>query len=120
MIHYNSPENQKERANVVPLSMDELEFITQVMNIEFKYAKEISIAQRLIWDYENLQHMRETAPVWISVNDRLPEPKTSVLVCTDAGVKPSYFDIHKNFYSGFDILTKSVTHWQPLPQSPTK
>ena len=122
MIHYNSPEHQKERANVVPLTMDEMHELANYINMHGHYLSKqfIRVFQRLIWDYENLQHMRETLPVWISVNDRLPEPDTAVLIYANTGIRTCYFDSTGDFYSGSAILTKFITHWQPLPQLPTK
>jgi len=121
MIHYNSPKHQKERANVVPLNMDDLKSIQKYLNAYLPIEKTVfDLFQRLIWDYENLQHMRETAPVWISVNDRLPENDTAVLIYTDRGILTCYYDSAGDFYSGAAILTKFVTHWKPLPQTPTK
>jgi len=70
MIHYNDPKYQQERANVKPLSVEEIQQcidgINQLIHNTREYtpySQDLSIIanlQRLIWDYENLQHMRET------------------------------------------------------------
>ena len=122
MIHYNSPEHQKERANVVPLSMEEITELIKYLNIYENYTPKAfqERMQRLIYDWENLTHMRETAPVWISVSDSLPEPDTAVLIYANTGIQTCYFDSTGDFYSGSAILTEFITHWQPLPQTPTK
>ena len=52
---------------------------------------------------------------WISVKDRLPEPKTVVLAhCTNGRMLTvGYFD------KDLEYLTSGrVTHWQPLPEPP--
>lgn len=69
--------------------------------------------------------LEESIPRWISVEDRLPENLTSVIVHRkDGGVFIwEYFDTsptdecwvddNMNVYSFYD-----VTHWQPLPEPP--
>ena len=55
---------------------------------------------------------------WISVNDGLPEDGKLVLACNID--KPTYFAFYSkgDFLDIMDaeILTKYVTHWQPLPE----
>lgn len=59
----------------------------------------------------------EAEPVngWISVKDRLPEPKTKVLAhCTNGRMLTvGYFDKDLEF-----LKSGRVTHWMPLPQKP--
>lgn len=56
---------------------------------------------------------------WISVDDRLPETETTVLICTKRG------DIFSSWASNEDVFwfygeegDNRVTHWQPLPALP--
>ena len=72
--------------------------------------------------------LRARVPQWISVNDRLPEPFTPVLVYRKSfGTLPSYISIYNivlwNDYTQVwtdEIKTwKAVTpHWMPLPEPP--
>jgi len=122
MIHYNSPEHQKERANVVPLSMDEIQELVKYVNDNHKTGLFENVIQRFIYDYENLSHIRETMQVWISVNDRLPETEIEVL---------SYCGKYKNIFTcvltqewgwtenSDDMIKIFPTHWMPLPEKPT-
>lgn len=54
---------------------------------------------------------------WISVDDRLPEPETWVLVFARQG---SYTNLKVDYITRDGIWLKSVcvTHWQPLPEPP--
>ena len=60
---------------------------------------------------------------WISVKDRLPEPNIKVMVHSKRC--PHFFAIRKNrqhapweFLDG-DTCHEKITHWMPLPASPT-
>ena len=57
-----------------------------------------------------------TASNWISVEDKLPEPYTMVLVYT------GYKTIDMIFYSEISGWNRcpNVTHWMPLPQPPKR
>lgn len=54
---------------------------------------------------------------WISVDDRLPEPNTWVLVFARQG---SYMNLKVDYITRDGIWFNSmrVTHWQPLPEPP--
>lgn len=55
--------------------------------------------------------------VWISVEDRLPEKNTSVLVSTDNGIVFQCLYA----YDGWDLWVRNavnITHWMPLPEPP--
>lgn len=67
---------------------------------------------------------------WISIEERLPEPETEVLVAFDDGYvwamwqKWSLADEYEEGESPFDYYkdvgagTHTVTHWMPLPKPP--
>ena len=56
---------------------------------------------------------------WISVKDRLPEEKQSVLVHYVDGWMPIAFLLNGKWYqSGGETSWLSVTHWMPLPEAP--
>ncbi|MCP2041742.1 hypothetical protein L1281_002356 [Neisseria sp. HSC-16F19] len=60
---------------------------------------------------------------WINVNDRLPEPGSSYLVCVDYGSHSRrcirQFAAVKDWRAdSFDIGLGTVTHWQPIPEPP--
>lgn len=80
------------------------------------------------------KQLRDAVPKWISVEERMPEHGTDVLVLTAPGtlslgkncVVAEYIHprmeksgVFINFYAGYDdknIL--AVTHWMPLPEPP--
>ena len=56
---------------------------------------------------------------WISVEDRLPETETSVLVCTERGyIFLSWASNEDVFWFYNEDEDDRVTHWQPLPEPP--
>lgn len=61
---------------------------------------------------------------WIPCSERLPEDDSTVWVTYINYGKEltatAYYDLESGYwYIGyFDYKTKSVTHWQPLPQPP--
>ena len=68
-----------------------------------------------------------TVPQWISVEDRLPEPKHEFdarnwyLVALSSGVvKELAYEFHNHsvFGYGWRETAYPVTHWMPLPQPP--
>lgn len=53
---------------------------------------------------------------WISVDERLPEMNTCVLVAADGGVDIAYYcDIG---WMMDTLGNEPVTHWMPLPEPP--
>ena len=54
---------------------------------------------------------------WISVKNRLPEPKTMCIVSTDEGVRQSFFAPTKRF-AITQLYGIKVTHWIPMPDLP--
>lgn len=78
MINYNStdPEHIKERQNVVPPTIEEVEYIVDILNGSFEGTdwfaeKHISILQRLIYDYENKSHFHDVVGGWEGVSPEL-------------------------------------------------
>lgn len=63
---------------------------------------------------------------WISVKDRLPQPKRRVLVFGDDGIFTGYRDDYEdhswNCYPAGsyaeDTLVFGITHWMPLSEEP--
>lgn len=55
--------------------------------------------------------------MWISVDDRLPEENTTVIVATYNGIVFQCLYA----YDGWDLWDGNevnITHWQPMPQPP--
>lgn len=68
---------------------------------------------------------------WISVNDRMPEECTSVLVCDAYRVCADEREPHIAYFDKGDWVSLAwwdysqyafpkVTHWMPLPKPPSK
>ena len=58
-----------------------------------------------------------TVQEWVSVEDRLPEENTTVIVATDNGIVSQCL----YSYDGWDLWDDNdvnITHWQPMPQPP--
>lgn len=87
-------------------------------------------------DYSNVIDMIDYAPTvdvapvkhWISVKDRLPEPKTWAIVYIEypspvleleRGIQKTN-NIKKLFYDGKGFYNDygNITHWMPLPEPP--
>ena len=68
-----------------------------------------------------------TVPEWISVDDRLPEPKHEfdarnwyLVALSNGVVKELAYELHNHsvFGYGWRETAYPVTHWMPLPQPP--
>ena len=67
-----------------------------------------------------------TVPQWISVNDRLPEPKHEfarnwyLVALSNGVVKELAYEFHNHpvFGYGWRETAYPVTHWMPLPELP--
>ncbi len=57
-----------------------------------------------------------TKQEWISVEDRLPEKQTAVLVCFDNDCISTDFIASSGMW--YDHWHKTITHWMPLPTPP--
>jgi hypothetical protein len=57
---------------------------------------------------------------WISVEDRLPEPETDILISDGRLVRMSflYEDYSGHCFANDDLLLDEITHWMPLPEPP--
>lgn len=67
-----------------------------------------------------LQERRE-ADKWISVKDRMPEPRVAVMVyCPEYKNQycAFYEDKHWQVFGAYDTVWNEVTHWKPLSQDP--
>lgn len=64
--------------------------------------------------------VRAAQSEWISVEERLPETETSVLVFTERGyIFLSWASNEDVFWFYNEDENDRVTHWQPLPAPPT-
>lgn len=68
-------------------------------------------------------HTSQKEKEWISVKDKLPEEKVKVLVCLTYGsgkeeIQTSYYVKRTESFDHF--MNDIITHWMPLPHSPTK
>ena len=65
-----------------------------------------------------VKHLRETAPRWISVKDRLPADYQEALVIFNYELIAVRFFCHGKWYSNGYEEKDTVTHWMPLPEPP--
>lgn len=72
------------------------------------------IIPKLAEEYKQFGNSEQVSG-WISVTERLPDNKTSVLICSGEFVHEAYFE-DGNFSNEYGMWYKSVTHWQPLPE----
>ena len=68
-------------------------------------------------------YRKQSVGEWISVEERLPEDETPVLVFTEKGsfyVGYYYKAVTNPCFTGFyaDSCKRNVTHWMPLPEPP--
>ena len=69
---------------------------------------------------EELADRRE-ADRWISVKERMPEPRVAVMVyCPERKTQycAFYADKHWQIFGSYDTVWGEVTHWKPLPKAP--
>ena len=71
--------------------------------------------------------LRARVPKWISVDDRLPEPKHEfdarnwyLVALSNGVVKELAYEFHNHsvFSYGWRETAYPVTHWMPLPEPP--
>ena len=70
--------------------------------------------------------LRARVPQWISVDDRLPEPKHEfarnwyLVALSNGVVKELAYEFHNHsvFGYGWRETAYPVTHWMPLPEPP--
>lgn len=61
----------------------------------------------------------DVAPVeWISVEDRLPEPESDVLLYSDGRVTHGHYSEWLKTFTAHALEVPRVTHWTPLPEPP--
>ena len=77
-----------------------------------------------VWMHQGIEKLADhliangiTVQEWVSVEDRLPEENTTVIVATDNRI------VFQCLYSydGWDLWDDNdvnITHWQPMPQPP--
>jgi len=53
---------------------------------------------------------------WISVSERLPEPRIDVWCNSDMGQMVGYYEENVETWYGRDYLELMVTAWMPLPE----
>lgn len=64
---------------------------------------------------------RRKADKWISVKERMPEPRVAVMVyCPEYKNQycAFYEDKHWQVFGAYDTVWHEVTHWKPLSQNP--
>ena len=125
MIVYNSPDHIEQRVNVKPLSLEEMNFLVKLLNnyIPSDNTGVMEALQSLIWDWENLSHMRETQPKWIDRNSQLPSKNETVLITDGKSVTIGNLSDHHMIncdYKNNNINYLTATHWQYSPEVPIK
>ena len=55
---------------------------------------------------------------WISVEDRLPDSDTHLIVCHDDGGVGTAFFYNDLFSRDWRSIFDDITHWMPLPEPP--
>lgn len=86
-----------------------------------QHCADLMAADERIEELEAVISKLETAaPKWISVKDRLPYSMERVLVCTTRGTfAPATYSPLTNSWIEHGQLLGKVTHWMPLPDTPT-
>lgn len=55
---------------------------------------------------------------WISVEDRLPNELSPLVIATEEWVNVGYFSKESGWFMFYNDSSVQVTHWQPLPSPP--
>jgi hypothetical protein len=73
---------------------------------------------------KQLQEAAEKYGIWVSVDDRLPEDNKVMLTYSQNNrVKKmsfGWYNYHYKCWFYYAQKKRSVTHWMPLPEPPTK
>lgn len=68
-LTYNSPERAKERAECVPPTTSEIQYVVQRLSNDYKGQYEpLFTIQRILDDYANLIHFRDVSGGWQGLN----------------------------------------------------
>ena len=76
-----------------------------------EYLEGAMVACYLTWQAAT----KAAVPQWIPVSERLPEDGANVLIFDKFGTHGSIYTL--NYYDGFMLKHKGVTHWMPLPST---
>jgi len=80
------------------------------------YPKSLGVQQALLQVWNECE--QDSTIQWVSVKNRFPSRRETVLFCTDMGY------VSQGYYVGAWIETfigteyTNVTHWMPLPEQP--
>lgn len=65
-----------------------------------------------------IEELLAAVPKWVSVEERLPEPRTVVLLFSHEGTFVGYMHDDKRFTVYASSYPERPTHWMPLPKAP--
>ena len=69
-----------------------------------------------VWDQIKDLPSAQPEQRWISVSERLPEPRIDVWCNSDMGQMVGYYEENVETWYGRDYLELMVTAWMPLPE----